>query len=105
MGGKTHTFFAPAGACFTVPAKCFSNASTTAAAVVSAEITRRLTPASRNAFAVTGPTAVIASLSCRARNCSLPYSSAKCWTADGRSEEHTSELQSHLNLVCRLLLE
>src|SRR5260370_20781859 len=24
------------------------------------------------------------------------------WT---RSEEHTSELQSHLNLVCRLLLE
>src|SRR5207237_3991405 len=27
---------------------------------------------------------------------------AKCST---RSEEHTSELQSHLNLVCRLLLE
>src|SRR5260370_6334938 len=26
-------------------------------------------------------------------------------TIDGRSEEHTSELQSHLNLVCRLLLE
>src|SRR5260370_38889684 len=25
------------------------------------------------------------------------------WT--NRSEEHTSELQSHLNLVCRLLLE
>src|SRR5260370_9777273 len=25
--------------------------------------------------------------------------------AGGRSEEHTSELQSHLNLVCRLLLE
>src|SRR5260370_2571030 len=24
---------------------------------------------------------------------------------DKRSEEHTSELQSHLNLVCRLLLE
>src|SRR5260370_10921504 len=24
---------------------------------------------------------------------------------DRRSEEHTSELQSHLNLVCRLLLE
>src|SRR5467141_1180277 len=28
---------------------------------------------------------------------------AKCFMA--RSEEHTSELQSHLNLVCRLLLE
>src|SRR5260370_28083734 len=26
-------------------------------------------------------------------------------SARGRSEEHTSELQSHLNLVCRLLLE
>src|SRR5260370_13978813 len=26
-------------------------------------------------------------------------------SARGRSEEHTSELQSHLNIVCRLLLE
>src|SRR5690242_20989955 len=26
-------------------------------------------------------------------------------SADFRSEEHTSELQSHVNLVCRLLLE
>src|SRR5690242_21426970 len=26
-------------------------------------------------------------------------------TAMARSEEHTSELQSHVNLVCRLLLE
>src|SRR4051812_49925716 len=26
-------------------------------------------------------------------------------TTSGRSEEHTSELQSHVNLVCRLLLE
>src|SRR5690242_21411393 len=26
-----------------------------------------------------------------------------CWA--NRSEEHTSELQSHVNLVCRLLLE
>src|SRR5260370_24805097 len=26
-------------------------------------------------------------------------------SASQRSEEHTSELQSHLNLVCRLLLE
>src|SRR5260370_3999068 len=35
------------------------------------------------------------------RNC-------ECWAScqDAlRSEEHTSELQSHLNLVCRLLLE
>src|SRR5260370_3345214 len=27
------------------------------------------------------------------------------WPGRTRSEEHTSELQSHLNLVCRLLLE
>src|SRR5260370_9188301 len=41
--------------------------------------------------------------------------SASCWATCSpgtgwiriwlRSEEHTSELQSHLNLVCRLLLE
>src|SRR5690242_18449291 len=29
----------------------------------------------------------------------------KAWHAYDRSEEHTSELQSHVNLVCRLLLE
>src|SRR5216684_6878255 len=28
-----------------------------------------------------------------------------CWSASRRSEEHTSELQSRLHLVCRLLLE
>src|SRR2546430_4243023 len=33
------------------------------------------------------------------RPCSLPSA------ADARSEEHTSELQSQSNLVCRLLLE
>src|SRR5260370_14092825 len=40
------------------------------------------------------------------------WGSSMCATAGGRwrlhvhrSEEHTSELQSHLNLVCRLLLE
>src|SRR5260370_2547319 len=30
---------------------------------------------------------------------------AEEYLAEVRSEEHTSELQSHLNLVCRLLLE
>src|SRR5260370_22070310 len=29
----------------------------------------------------------------------------RIFETDWRSEEHTSELQSHLNLVCRLLLE
>src|SRR5438477_1484951 len=39
----------------------------------------------------------------------VPASVAGRWTLElsgaGRSEEHTSELQSHVNLVCRLLLE
>src|SRR5260370_5122810 len=34
--------------------------------------------------------------------CALPSWAGQ---AEDRSEEHTSELQSHLNLVCRLLLE
>src|SRR2546430_9479295 len=39
-----------------------------------------------------------------ARASSLPaFASASSWTP--RSEEHTSELQSQSNLVCRLLLE
>src|SRR5260370_23969476 len=33
------------------------------------------------------------------------YDAAERTTEQARSEEHTSELQSHLNLVCRLLLE
>src|SRR2546429_4357439 len=36
------------------------------------------------------------------RSDSLEWRSAPCWR---RSEEHTSELQSRLHLVCRLLLE
>src|SRR5260370_29833169 len=51
-----------------------------------------------------------------ARQHAAPVSMPSSWnwiafmppaTDDGmlRSEEHTSELQSHLNLVCRLLLE
>src|SRR5256885_12355770 len=33
------------------------------------------------------------------------FASGVCIWADNRSEEHTSELQSPCNLVCRLLLE
>src|SRR5436305_4221245 len=32
-------------------------------------------------------------------------STSRCWRSRGRSEEHTSELQSRPHLVCRLLLE
>src|SRR2546422_5345599 len=34
-----------------------------------------------------------------------PIHTHKLGSLDGRSEEHTSELQSRLHLVCRLLLE
>src|SRR5699024_12340310 len=37
----------------------------------------------------------------RARN----RRSGRCWPTGERSEEHTSELQSRFDLVCRLLLE
>src|SRR5260370_34436034 len=48
------------------------------------------------------------SLGVTSHGSSAPWSLTSCWAsnaATGRSEEHTSELQSHLNLVCRLLLE
>src|SRR5260370_20329415 len=46
----------------------------------------------------------------RRANRARPYCCSKSappggWRCRFRSEEHTSELQSHLNLVCRLLLE
>src|SRR4029077_20222262 len=39
------------------------------------------------------------------RNRAYPQEYQAYRYAEERSEEHTSELQSHLNLVCRLLLE
>src|SRR5438132_10454017 len=45
---------------------------------------------------------------CRRRRCALTRCSTRwisCRSAPTRSEEHTSELQSHSDLVCRLLLE
>src|SRR6185369_6768596 len=39
------------------------------------------------------------------RGSGMPRSAACFIRWSARSEEHTSELQSHLNLVCRLLLE
>src|SRR5260370_12552383 len=50
-----------------------------------------------NALPISAPAQAAAAHGCR--SCAIRGRSA------GRSEEHTSELQSHLNLVCRLLLE
>src|SRR5438034_738732 len=38
-------------------------------------------------------------------SCALKIHGPNLGVGDGRSEEHTSELQSHSDLVCRLLLE
>src|SRR6266540_6635817 len=43
--------------------------------------------------------------SCRDRQCSSAGCRRCRWRPWSRSEEHTSELQSHHDLVCRLLLE
>src|SRR5690242_21285307 len=43
------------------------------------------------------------SFACCSSSCWRRKSSSDCCSV--RSEEHTSELQSHVNLVCRLLLE
>src|SRR5260370_24019034 len=69
---------------------------------------RKVAQCGRCAFA--HPTALFpysagATLPCGASACALAlsFSNQTLWCC--RSEEHTSELQSHLNLVCRLLLE
>src|SRR2546422_2631520 len=42
---------------------------------------------------------------CRHDHCACEACSHRCSVCAERSEEHTSELQSRLHLVCRLLLE
>src|SRR4051812_49946872 len=42
--------------------------------------------------------------SCSSTRCSA-FRESRRRSRSSRSEEHTSELQSHVNLVCRLLLE
>src|SRR5690242_21770108 len=60
-------------------------------------------PSHRSQFSVSGT--VCASLG-RSSACGQKGRLDQFWTTrTGRSEEHTSELQSHVNLVCRLLLE
>src|SRR5260370_16992591 len=54
------------------------------------------------------PNPFLSSLNCPDLTNVLPRDQERCWSLGStlvrRSEEHTSELQSHLNLVCRLLL-
>src|SRR5260221_5117300 len=53
-------------------------------------------------------TTLFRSMDCNVRSFSRPRNGwwpSTRWTVPSRSEEHTSELQSHSDLVCRLLLE
>src|SRR2546422_6659896 len=59
---------------------------------------------------VTNAAANLTSITLSPLASSMPVNTTQQFTAtgsysDGRSEEHTSELQSRLHLVCRLLLE
>src|SRR5256885_3772327 len=51
------------------------------------------------------PRAGSTSISRPALPCSTRATAIRAWSRPCRSEEHTSELQSPCNLVCRLLLE
>src|SRR5690242_21704737 len=48
---------------------------------------------------------IFSTTTARASSSPRRHASAKASIRLARSEEHTSELQSHVNLVCRLLLE
>src|SRR5262249_57146902 len=52
-----------------------------------------------------GPAAVSAAFAAPPRATPAPPRAPRCDRGSCRSEEHTSELQSLTNLVCRLLLE
>src|SRR5260221_10751851 len=69
---------------------------------------RRLS--SRSSGVPVNPISIAPGSSAFIASCSLPdwvrwHSSTKTKISPLRSEEHTSELQSHSDLVCRLLLE
>src|SRR5947207_7416851 len=63
----------------------------------------RSTLSLHDALPISGPVMVPPSSGSRARG--RPSSPRRTRTRQSRSEEHTSELQSHSDLVCRLLLE
>src|SRR5260370_27777154 len=64
-------------------------------------------PGSHGSSSVRLPAAVVvpAGDTCKAANVPAWPAGRGLWSHHSRSEEHTSELQSHLNFVCRLLLE
>src|SRR5207237_4072088 len=74
-------------------------ASTMASSLMSERATRSSTERPSRNTVQTSASARISPMRCDTSSVLMPC------CASLRSEEHTSELQSHLNLVCRLLLE
>src|SRR2546430_7298338 len=65
----------------------------------------RADPAAAPAPCRAAPESAPATARCACRTCTLRQKTATLARAALRSEEHTSELQSQSDLVCRLLLE
>src|SRR5260221_9352363 len=65
---------------------------------------RRMSTASA-ASLILAPFPALASQPLQGRGLAVKLHDRHCRAAAERSEEHTSELQSHSDLVCRLLLE
>src|SRR5688572_33429327 len=64
----------------------------------------RSSPSPRDCASLNSSSAAV-SFASASSFCCRPVSAAACASRFSRSEEHTSELQSQSNLVCRLLLE
>src|SRR5437016_11334961 len=82
-----------------IPLIFFSHSSTLSYSVV----LRNLSSTSLNAL-ITFPR-YSSRRSCLISDFNSSFDASASWPGSGRSEEHTSELQSLTNLVCRLLLE
>src|SRR5260370_32641512 len=87
---------------------CFNDTATTDISPLSLQDPLPISPTAgrrRRAHPATARSAWIRQPRRRSRNASAGFGRRARTASRGRSEEHTSELQSHLNLVCRLLLE
>src|SRR3712207_8634929 len=82
----------------------FNDTATTEIYTLSLHDALPIYPAARLSFMLSdsGARVIVTEEALRSR---LPDHAARVVSLDGRSEEHTSELQSRQYLVCRLLLE
>src|SRR5256885_8486353 len=92
----------------TMPTSTLSADTVTVAEVVADALSRPITPAEALLVKSRWPEASVTlalTVIWRLAPTARPAVEVQLWVAQVRSEEHTSELQSPCNLVCRLLLE